>query len=69
VLASLKLIMQCAAMDSRLGSISWYARVHTNSNLADEPSRMRRQMLDRMGALVVQPSIVDAKWWFSDVMR
>ena len=69
VLASLKLIMQCAAMDSRLGSTSWYARVHTNSNIADEPSRMRRQMLDEMGALVVQPNIVDAKWWFSDVMR
>ena len=50
-------------------TVSWYARVTTESNIADEPSRMRKDDLMKMGAKIVKPYIKDNFQWFSEVLE
>ena len=69
VLASLKIIMSCAYRDSLCRSVPWYARVPTKSNVADEPSRMKKVELTRMKAKIVRPYLDDTCEWFSDVLK
>ena len=69
VLTSLKLIMSCAFEDAQLRSSPWYARVPTKSNIADEPSRMRKDNLLKLGAKIVRPYINDKYSWFADVLE
>ena len=56
VLASLRLVMDCAAWDYHNDCASWYTRVPTCCNIADSPSRMELSaLLRRLGARVVEP--------------
>ena len=56
VLASLKLVMECSAWDYHNNCSSWYTRVPTCCNVADDPSRMVwSEQLKRLGARVVSP--------------
>ena len=69
VLSSLELIMQCAIEDAKSRCSSWYARVPTHSNIADDPSRMRKDRLVRdWNAKIVKPVLRLDGWWFSDVL-
>ena len=56
VLPSLQIIMQCVQYDCQHQVSSWYARVPTHSNIADDPSRMTTAYLKRgFGAMIVPP--------------
>lgn len=56
ILASLKLVLDCSALDFRNDCSSWYARVPTICNIADSPSRMElSSVLIAMRAAVVEP--------------
>ena len=62
VLASLKLITQCSALDRRLAIDPWYARVPTGVNPADSPSRLEESgFLESLGAECVSPVVPE--WW------
>jgi hypothetical protein len=70
VLASLHMVMKCAGLDAEGRSCSWYARVPTKSNIADEPSRMSKVFIvERFGAQVVTPRMDDGMVWFTDTLR
>ena len=69
VITSLEIIMACSYKDAMCRSVSWYARVPTKSNIADEPSRMRKADLMRMGAKIVKPFLKDDLLWFSEVLE
>jgi hypothetical protein len=69
ILASLDLVMQCARGDASARSASWYARVPTKSNIADEPSRMRHKVVvEKLGAKIVKPWLVSDADWFSEFL-
>ena len=56
ILSSLHMIISSIEWDVDHGVDSWYARVPTWSNIADEPSRMiRDKLLKKIGAKNVQP--------------
>ena len=65
----LNFIMKCAHMDAELRSSSWYARVPTKSNIADEPSRMSLTTLSKLRARIVAPYLDGEFTWFSDVLK
>ena len=70
VLASLHMVMKCARLDAESRSCSWYARVPTKSNIADEPSRMSKKfVVERFGAKIVAPRMDDGMVWFTDALR
>ena len=69
VLASLRIIMACAQSDAQDRSSPWYARVPTKSNVADEPSRMKKCHLVGMGAIIDKPYLGDNYRWFSEVLE
>jgi hypothetical protein len=69
VLPSLSIIMKCAAWDNENGSISWYARVPTSSNIADDPSRFDASFLRvKYGAKLVRPCY-NGPWPFTDILE
>jgi hypothetical protein len=54
--ASLRIVMEGAAWDYHNGSTSWYARVPTTANIADDPSRMViSDYLRQLGAQTDRP--------------
>ena len=56
VVASLNLIMQGLLWDSEHNASSWYGRVPTASNPADDPSRMDAELVKtNFGARIVEP--------------
>ena len=56
VVASLRLVMQCAAWDYENQCGAWYARVPTCCNPADSPSRMEvSELMIRLGVELVKP--------------
>ena len=56
VLPSLVIVMDCLAWDSDNSSSSWFARAPTDSNIADDPSRMDpRLLVEVFGARAVSP--------------
>ena len=62
VLSSLKLVMESAAWDYRHQCGSWYSRVPTVCNIADDPSRMVvGDYLRSLGAIVVSPVLPNHK--------
>lgn len=62
VLSSLKLVMDSAAWDYRHQCGSWYSRVPTVCNIADDPSRMVvGDYLRSLGAVVVSPVLPNHK--------
>ena len=71
VITSLRIILKCAHSDAVSRSTPWYARVPTKSNIGDEPSRMRKSELIKLGAKIVKPYLHDdgGMKWFSDVLR
>ena len=67
-LASCKLIAEAALEDVRIQAASWYARVPTQSNVADHPSRFERSLL-----LALFPGAVEVKatlpgWWHGEAL-
>ena len=52
---SLDIIMGCVEWDGSNNSTAWYARVPTESNIADAPSRMDRCFCEQIGAKIVAP--------------
>ena len=68
VITSLRIITVCSHRDAWNRTSSWYARVPTMSNIADEPSRMRKVELMKMGAELVKPFINDEYKWFEEVL-
>ena len=70
VLSSLDIIIKCARLDAVTRSSPWYTRVHTSSNPADEPSRLKKdQLVATFGAKIVRPSIDSLEGWFTDVLE
>ena len=69
VITSLRIIMACSYRDAMCRTVSWYARVPTKSNIADEPSRMRKVDLMKMGAKIVKPYLKDDLQWFAEVLE
>ena len=56
VLSSLEIISKCLSWDHIHRSSSWFARVPTASNIADDPSRMDPSLLiEKFGARIVSP--------------
>ena len=69
VITSLRIITACSHRDAWCRTSSWYARVPTKSNIADEPSRMRQANLIKMGAEIVRPFVNDNYKWFEEVLQ
>jgi hypothetical protein len=68
VLPSLEIISRCLNWDHTNNSVSWYARVPTASNIADDPSRLCPDLLvNKYGAKVVAPLFSDM-YVFSDIL-
>ena len=53
ILSSLQIVEQCTAWDCAEGCTSWYARVPTEANLADGPSRNDVALLLQLGFVEV----------------
>ena len=68
VLTSLRIITACSFKDAKNRSSSWYARVPTKSNIADEPSRMKKEYLMKIGAKLVEPYVLDDFKWFESTL-
>jgi hypothetical protein len=69
VLPSLSIIVKCSAWDNENGSISWYARVPTASNIADDPSRFDATLLRvKFQAKLVRPCF-PGSWPFTDILE
>jgi hypothetical protein len=68
VLPSLDIICKCLSWDNENESVSWYARVPTVCNIADDPSRMCPDLLvGRYGAKIVAP-LYDDLSVFTDIL-
>ena len=62
VLSSLRLVMESAAWDYHQQCGSWYSRVPTVCNIAEDPSRMVvGEYLRSLGAIVVSPILPNHK--------
>ena len=62
VVASLKMVMESAAWDHHNNCGSWYSRVPTVCNIADELSRMTvGEYLKSLGAKIVRPKLPKGK--------
>ena len=58
VLPSLEIVLSCIRWDFTNGSVPWYSRVPTASNLSDGPSRMDLEIIKKsFCARVVQPTL------------
>ena len=68
ILESLKIIEKCAAWDCTHNSTAWYARVPTEANCADGPSRMEMGVVEEYGAEIIQPMFPDRRSWATDVL-
>lgn len=69
VLASLKIICDCTAWDCKSDCVSWYARVPTEANCADGPSRLQREeVVHDFGAEIVKPVFPTGKVWSTEVL-
>jgi hypothetical protein len=70
VLPSLKIISECSEWDCANSSCAWYARVPTEANVADGPSRMEsREVVQNYGARIVPPVFAGDRFvWTSDVL-
>ena len=69
VLPSLRIIMENVKWDCIHDCASWYGRVPTSSNIADDPSRMDSLLLkNRFGARIVKP-ILPMGGRSTDVLR
>ena len=55
VLASLRILTCCSAFDAARGVDCWYARVPSDANPADAPSRLDQEELVASGSRCVQP--------------
>ena len=56
VLSSLQIILQCITWDFQNGCLPWYARVPTEVNIADQPSRLVVEgWVKAFGATAVKP--------------
>lgn len=67
VLSSLKMVMESAAWDFHNNCGTWYSRVPTACNVADDPSRMVvGELLKALNAKIVEPVLPDkmkpARW-------
>ena len=69
VFTSLRIITACSHRDAWNRTSSWYAQVPTKSNIADEPSRMMKVELNKMGAELVRPFVNDSYKWFEEVLQ
>ena len=69
VLYPLRIIEQCAQWDCRNNSTAWVARVPTEANCADGPSRMMLvDMVRDCGAEIVLPKFPDKRRWATDAL-
>ena len=68
ILESLKIIEKCATWDCTHNSTAWYARVPTEANCADGPSRMEMGVVKEYGAEIIQPKFPDRRSWATDVL-
>ena len=56
VLPSLRIVMECVAFDFASGLVPWYARVPTESNISDDPSRLcSKTLIELYEARIVAP--------------
>ena len=69
VLSSLRIIEQCAEWDCRNNSTAWVARVPTEANCADGPSRMQKDVVRDYGAEIILPKFPDDRRWITDALR
>jgi hypothetical protein len=61
-LASHELLLACSLVEARLGSLPWFARVPSPSNLADGPSRLNFELVAALpGAARFDPVLPE--WW------
>ena len=55
-LPSLRVIMECVRWDHDFGASSWYARVPTDANIGDGPSRMYAdEVFESLDGILVAP--------------
>ena len=43
------MLKQIASMECEYGMVPWFARVNSESNIADEPSRLKTELVRRLG--------------------
>lgn len=69
VLSSLRIISDCTVWDCRHDCTSWYARVPTEANCADGPSRLQsEEVVAAFGAEIVKPVFPAGGNWSTDVL-
>ena len=64
---SLEIVMSCVEWDGLNNSTAWYARVPTESNIADAPSRMDRTFCNSIRGRTLSPVLPNG-WVPTDVL-
>jgi len=60
--ASVKMLLECASAEAQLSSHSWYARVPSESNVADGPSRLQFDYVRSLTG-ANELALVFPDWW------